>query len=457
MNQALFIHNNPGIELYQLASSLPIIDYHSHLSPQEIYLDAPFENISRLWLGSDHYKWRLMRQTGIEEELITGNASDEEKFAAYAYCVSLAAGNPLYHWSKMELSMFFDIDEPLCPENAREIFKKANECIKHKALSPSRIMQLCHVERAATTDDPTSSLEYHRLILQNNKSAAHIQPTFRTDRLMLIREPDFQSYIAQLEKASGTAINNLASFKKAIIYRLDAFCALNCRMSDIGIPYFPNSIASQAECERIFSSALLGRSISEEEFSAYLGHMYLFLAREYKERGIVMQLHLAVKRNANRLLYSLLGPDCGGDCINEPVPLENLLELFNAINDSCGMPKTILYTLNPAMYPTLLTAAGCFKNILPGPAWWFNDHLAGISQLLEMTAQYGQLALFPGMLTDSRSFLSYARHDYFRRILCNMLGDMCQKEELDFSAAKTLVIKLCYETSLALMQEVLQQ
>ncbi len=452
MNPDLYLKSETSKRLYAEARKLPIVDYHCHLSPKEIWEDREFENIAQMWLGGDHYKWRLMRAYGIDEEYITGYGEDREKFAKYIECVSNAAGNPLAVWSAMELSLYFGIDLPLIPENTRMIWEKANEAIRAKGMSPRKLIRAANVERIVTTDDPADSLEYHRLLADDASFPVTVVPCFRPDTLLSIRKPGWRDYIGRLSEAAGVPIEDMAGLEQALKNRLDFFQTLGCRFSDLGIEDFPSRKACREEADEAFRLALTGKSLDDSRYYGFLWYLCCFLAGEYRARKITMQLHLAARRNANTELYRKLGADCGGDCAGDPIPQRQLNVLLDEINSSTGLPRTILYTLNPAMYLTMATTAGSFPGVTMGAAWWFNDHKAGIEEQLRICGQVAHLAGFTGMLTDSRSFLSYARHDYFRRIFCNLLGEWVESGELELSAARVLVRRVCYENSRALAE-----
>ena len=445
--------------LYETAKTCPIIDYHCHLSPQEIYEDRLFEDIAQLWLAGDHYKWRLMRAFGVNERYITGDAAPYEKFLQYARCIGLAAGNPLYVWTQMELSAYFGIDEPLCEGNAKEIWERCNAVIRERALSPRKLIAQSNVRYIATTDDPADPLCWHDKIAADPSFDVRVAPAFRTDNLLQITKPGYPGYIVKLSKISGVAVHDLESLLTAVSARLDDFAAHGCRFSDCGIEAFPHLpdglddwVQIEARAADAFAYALQGAPVSREDYGIFLYAMDVMLAEEYKKRGMCMQLHIAVKRNANTRLFEQCGPDCGGDCVGDVISQRDLLALLDRIERNFGMPRTILYTLNPAMYEALATAAGSFPGVHLGAAWWFNDHEAGIRKQLCTYAQALHLAAFPGMLTDSRSFLSYVRHDYFRRILCDLVGGWIEDGSFaDGGNAHALIRRICYENSLELI------
>lgn len=432
--------------LYAKVAKLPIVDYHCHLSPKEIEEDAPFSSIGELWLSGDHYKWRLMRNAGVDERYITGDATYQEKFRKFAYALSLAAGSPLYHWAHMELSLYFGIDDFLTEENADEIWERANEVIHREGLSPRSMIRKAGVSYLATTDDVIDSLEHHKRIREDKSFGTVVAPSFRTDNVLLIRRAGYPEYAAKLSAVSGVSVQGIDTLKAALVQRLDHFCENNCRFTDIGIPDFPSRIATDAEADETYGKALAGEPITDEEYSGFLGNMYLFLGKEYQRRGLVMQWHLAVYRNASTNLFEKLGPDCGGDCVGDPLKGADVIRMLDAIEQAAGaVPQTILYTLHPGMSDQLQTIAGSFRGVRCGTAWWFCDHFRGIERQIDVIADLGHLGSFLGMLTDSRSFLSYARHDYFRRILCNKLATWCENGEFDPAMAETVARRVCCE------------
>lgn len=433
--------------LYASVAELPIYDYHCHLPPKAIYEDEVFENIGELWLGGDHYKWRLMREAGLPESLITGTKTTfQEKFRAYLSALEFAAGNPLYAWSGMELKQFFGIELPLCAENADAIWEAANTVIREKKLSPRKLIQQSRVALVATTDDPADSLEYHKLLAAESDKGFAVLPSFRPDKALNLIAPGYAEYLQTLAAAAGMpAIASLADLCKALRLRMDFFQSLGCCIADMGLASFPNAIASDDEADATLRSALAGGRVSNDAFLAFLGNLLVFLGREYKARGIVMQWHLASYRNANTPLYRALGPDCGCDCIGDLVPVRDLARVLDAIHSSSGLPETILYALEPAMNSALMTLGGCYGPVRLGAAWWFVDHRRGIENVLDIIAETGHLGSFLGMLTDSRSFLSYARHDYFRRILASFVARLVDNGEFEASSAPELMKRISCE------------
>lgn len=445
MKKNYLLENKTAQTLYEAVKSLPIVDYHCHLSPKEIYEDQPFDNIGQMWLAGDHYKWRLMRTAGIDEYFITGQASWHDKFVHYAQALEYAAGNPLYHWSHMELSQFFEIDTPLREDTAEEIWQQANAYILQKQLSPRKLIQQSGVEVICTTDDITDSLEWHEKIRADQTFGTTVIPSYRTDNLMLMRRDGYLDYLKKLSGVSGIEINSLGSLKAAAQKRMDFFVENGCRFTDVGMPYFPDHIADEETADRTFRQILAGEEIPDHAYLGLIGNLYVFLGKLYQERNLVMQLHLAVIRNANGTLFEQLGADCGVDTVGNPVDGKDLITVLDAINRNSGMPQTVIYTLNASNAAQIASIAGAFPNVRCGAAWWFCDHKRGIEEEINVIAENSALGEFLGMLTDSRSFLSYARHDYFRRILCNMVGNWVEKDEYDGASAQKLVSRISYE------------
>lgn len=438
-------------EIYAAVKDLPIIDYHCHLSPKEIYEDKPFDDIGEIWLAGDHYKWRLMRGYGVDEKYITGDASWEEKFAKFAEAVGYALGNPVKDWVAAELMFFFGITTPLNKDTAKEIREKANAVIKEKKISPRKLIEAANVEYIATTDDPCDSLEWHDKIAAEGKLGAKVAPTFRVDNLVSVEKADYKDYLAKLEKASGTKIACLADFESAIEKRLDFFVSKGCRFSDIGVAGFPRAIAGKEQAEATFADVLAGRCVDAEKMSAFKGYMYVYLAAQYKKRGITMQLHLAVTRNSNGRMFAECGADSGFDCVGDAIDTVTLTRVIDAMNSADGLPETIIYTLNPSMYYTLITMIGAFRGVHLGVSWWFCDHARGMRETFDRLSELGHICSLVGMLTDSRSFLSYTRHDYYRQCLCDFLAD--NSSERDGDAPVEVAKRLCYHNAKKLLED----
>lgn len=415
---------------HNYAKSLPIIDYHNHLSPKHIYENRTFSNITEIWLHGDHYKWRAMRACGIEEKYITGDSTDEEKFQAFASIVPMLLGNPLYHWVHMELKRYFGINLLLNEENAGVIWEEANK--KLATMSPDTLLKSENVEFIGTTDDPTDSLSFHTKIQKENYTY-DVVPSFRPDKGLQINNIGFEEWVSALEKRTGSSIQNYSDFLDALYSRIDYFEALGCCASDHGINEMFYEESSFLEVEEIFNMRLAGRTLTEKEVNQFKTFTLLSLARVYREKNWVMQLHIGPLRNNRTKMMERVGPDSGFDSIGDRPLAKPLSAFLNALDKNDDLPKTVLYTLNPRDNYILATMAGNFQNseipgkVQFGTAWWFNDHIDGMEAQMRILANVGAFKTFIGMLTDSRSLLSFSRHDYFRRILCNLLGNWSEK------------------------------
>lgn len=451
MKTSYLLETDTARDIYEGIKNLPICDYHCHLSPKEIYEDREFESIGEMWLSGDHYKWRLMRQAGVPERLITGDGSYLEKFKAYASVQSMAGGNPLYSWSLMELSMYFGIDTPLNESTAEKIFNETGEYIKKNNLSPRKLIKKSGVKYIATTDDPADSLEFHKLLARDKSFDTVVAPTFRTDNVMKIGEPEFSTYIKKLGNAAGVVIDDIGDLRIALRLRLDEFVECGCKFSDLGIEGFPSALYSREEAEPIFRRAIGGEKLTKLEEDIYLGYMYRFLGREYSRHGITMQLHLAAKRDANTRLTRECGRDTGSDCVGAEIDGNNIIKILDGLNLENRLPKTVIYTLNAGMNAQLAPVCASFKGVVQGAAWWYCDHKRGIRDVMETIAETGYFGTFLGMLTDSRSFLSYARHDYFRRILSTLLAQWVKEDDFPIESAKKLAADVSYNNINALV------
>lgn len=445
MKKGAFLTNKTAIRLYKATAGLPIVDYHCHLSPKEIFEDKEFTNIGEIWLAADHYKWRLMRTAGINEDSITGTDDYKVRFLKYCEAVEFAAGHPLYHWSHMELLQFFGIDTPITKANAEVIWDKANAYIAKTKMSPRKLIKQSNVEVICTTDDIIDDLSWHKKIAGDKTFETKVLPTFRTDNLLLVRRAGYADYITKLSEASGIEVKDLASLKEAVKKRLAFFVENGCKCTDLGIPTFPNRIADETEAEEIFADILKGKEITDCQYNGFVGNMYLFLGKIYKEYNLLSQWHLAVVRNSNSVLAEKLGADCGVDCVGNAINGNDLIMMLDAINKSSGLTKTVIYSLNEGNIAQIACIAAAFPNVRPGAAWWFCDHKRGIEDEIKVISENGSLGSFYGMLTDSRSFLSYARHDYFRQILCNIIGSWVETGEYNADSAEELVAKISYK------------
>ena len=425
---------------HEIAEDLPIIDYHCHLNPQEIYEDRQFENITQVWLGGDHYKWRLMRSAGVEEKLITGDASDREKFQKWAETIGLAVGNPLYHWSHLELRNYFGYDGILNGDTAEEVWQLCNE--KLKVLSARKLIEGSNVKALCTTDDPADSLEWHKKIAEDESFGVKVLPSYRPDKAMGIEKADYLDYLKRLGE-----IGSFSQLVEVLKRRLAFFVSFGCRVSDHGMEAVPYAPATADEVEAIFQKRRAGVLPTASEEKQFKTALLLELGREYHRLGVVMQLHFGVTRDNSRRVFRALGPDAGVDSIGDAPSIKELAAFLGALDDTGELPKTILYSLNPNDNAALVTVMGAFQTgeavskLQHGSAWWFNDHKAGMIEQLTTLAADGYLAGFVGMLTDSRSFLSYVRHEYFRRILCELIGSWVENGEYpnDESALRTIV------------------
>ncbi len=445
---------------HEYAENMPIVDYHCHINPQEIYENRKFENITRLWLEADHYKWRLMRSNGVEERYITGDASDWEKFEQWAKTLEPAIGNPLYHWSHLELKRYFGYDGHLCSETAREVWELCNEKLKQDDFSARRIIERSRVRLLCTTDDPTDSLEWHKRLKEEEGFKVQVLPTWRPDRVMSLEKPDYLDYLQKLEKAAGKKIASYADLLEVLKRRMDVFAGMGCCISDHGLAYVCYAPASLEEIEAIFAKRLAGELPSGEEEARLKTALLTAMGREYHRRGWAMQLHFGVKRDNSKRVFSALGPDAGIDCISNYTPSHQLADFLNGLDVTDELPKTILYSLNPIDNAAIGTVIGCFQTsctagkIQQGSAWWFNDHKIGMLEQMTSLANLGVLGNFIGMLTDSRSFVSYTRHEYFRRILCELIGGWVENGEYptDEKALERMIKGICYHNAVRYLE-----
>ncbi|HCL03525.1 MAG TPA: glucuronate isomerase [Lachnoclostridium phytofermentans] len=436
MDKDFLLSSETAKTLYHdYAAKVPIIDYHCHINPEEIAKDRSFDTITQVWLGGDHYKWRQMRSNGIDEIYITGDASDIVKFEKWAETLQKAIGNPLYHWSHLELQRYFDYYGTLNAKTSEEVFKLCNDKLSKPEMSVRGLIKQSNVETICTTDDPIDSLEWHKAIAEDTTFDVKVLPAWRPDKAMNLEKPEYLDYLAKLESVSGVKIANFADLKEALKVRLEFFNAMNCKVSDHALNYVMYKPATEEEIEAIFAKRLAGGTISEMEELQFKTAFMVFVGKEYNRLGWVMQLHYGTKRDNNVFRYNQLGADTGFDCINTEGSSAELANFLNALNSSDELPKTIIYSLNPTDNAAIGTVLGCFQDstavgkIQQGSAWWFNDNKTGMIDQMTSLANLGLLANFVGMLTDSRSFLSYTRHEYFRRILCELIGNWVENGE----------------------------
>ena len=426
---------------HDYAEKTPVLDYHCHINPKEIAQDRKFDNITQVWLGGDHYKWRFMRSCGVDEHFITGDASDKEKFFKWAEVLGKAIGNPLYHWSHLELQRYFGYHGTLNKNTAEEVWNLCNAKLAEPSMSVRNLIRQSNVTLICTTDDPVDSLEWHDAIAADDTFDVQVLPAWRPDKAMNIEKPEYLDYLKTLSSVSGVSIAAFSDLKKALQTRMDFFASRKCCVSDHALEYVMYAPATDAEIEAIFAKRLSGAPVSREEELQFKTAFMLFVGREYNRRGWVMQLHYGCKRDNNRLMYDKLGPDTGYDCINNYAPSAQMADFLNALIETNELPKTILYSLNPNDNEAIGTILGCFQDstavakIQQGSAWWFNDHKIGMKNQMLSLANLGNLSGFVGMLTDSRSFLSYTRHEYFRRILCDLIGDLVENGEFPYDEA----------------------
>lgn len=456
LDENFMLANETAKVLYkEHAEKMPIFDYHCHLSPQMIYEDKPFDNIAQIFLGGDHYKWRYMRSCGIDEEYITGGRSDEEKFKAFCSCLQYAIGNPLYHWTHLELKRYFGIDAVVREDTAEEIWEKANKVIKEIRMSPAKLINSSNVAVICTTDDPIDSLETHRQIAKKGHVNAKVLPAFRPDFMINIDKETFAPYIAKLSAAAEMEIECYADLIEAIYKRIDFFHSVGCRISDHALDSVPFEETDEKAVDGIFKSAMSGKKLTQTEVDAYKSYTLIQLGKKYKELDWAMQLHIGALRNNNSRMFAKLGADTGFDSISDYCIAYPLSKLLNALESTDKLPKTILYTLNPKDNYVLATMLGNFQSsstagkIQFGSGWWFNDQRDGMTEQMKALANLGALCKFVGMLTDSRSFLSYTRHEYFRRILCNLLGTWVENGEFpsDMKTLGKIVEDICYNNA----------
>ncbi len=436
MDENFLLSTKTAEKLYhEYASQVPVLDYHCHINPQEIAEDRQFENITQVWLGGDHYKWRFMRSCGVEEYYITGAAPDKEKFLKWAECLGKAIGNPLFHWSHLELQRYFDYHGVLNKKTAEEVWEICNKKLAEPSMSARNIIKKSNVTLICTTDDPIDSLEWHKKIAEDTTFDVQVLPAWRPDKAMNIEKPAFIEYLASLSEVSGIKIATFTDLCKALSIRMDFFASMGCNVSDHGLEYVMYSPSSAEEVEAIFAKRLSSAAITREEELKFKTAFMIFVGKEYAKRDWVMQLHYGCKRDNNTAQFDKLGPDTGYDCINNYAPSSEIADYLNALVTADALPKTIIYSLNPNDNQAIGTILGCFQDstavakIQQGSAWWFNDHKTGMQDQMISLANLGNLSGFVGMLTDSRSFLSYTRHEYFRRILCNLLGTWVENGE----------------------------
>ena len=462
MGKNFLLNSDTAKALYHnYASQLPIIDYHCHVSPKEIADDKIYNNITEIWLGGDHYKWRALRSCGIDEEFITGSASDYDKFKAYASIMPKLIGNPLYHWSHLELRRYFGYKGVLNENTCDEVWELCNEKLMDSDMSVRNIIKNSNVEALCTTDDPIDPLNYHQIIADDDTFNVTVLPAFRPDKGINCERKGYTAYINKLAEVSGIEITDLDSLKRAFISRIEFFADNGCITADHGIdetiPYMLPECPNQPD--EIFKKAIAsdGADINADELNIFKTEMLSFFASEYKQRSWVMQIHFGVLRNVNSAMFNKLGADTGFDVIGGRMSITELAKLLNLFESNNSMPRMILYSINPVDNAGIGALIGAFQKsdgtgmpmLQHGSAWWFNDNYTGMREQMTQLANLSALGNFVGMLTDSRSFISYTRHEYFRRILCDLIGGMVEDGQFpcDIETLAKLVMDICYNNT----------
>lgn len=459
MDKDFLLENETAKTLYhEYAADMPIFDYHCHIPPKDIYEDRKFRSLTQVWLVDghfgDHYKWRSMRQFGVSEDYITGDKSDEEKFFKYAEMIPYAIGNPLYHWTHLELKKYFGITEQLSPKTAKAIYDKCNA--KLETLTARKFIEMSNVKTICTTDDPVDSLEWHLKMKEDKTMNFKVLPAFRPDKGINIElDYFFVPWMEQLEKAVGYKISNLADFEKALEDRIKFFDSVGCVVSDHALDVVMYEDATREEVEAILLKGMKGEKISYEEQGKYKGYMLIFLGKLYNKYNWVQQYHIGALRNNSKRALRELGADTGFDAIEDQTFASKLSKIMGILDENDELPKTILYCLNPRDNEVLATLMNCFQHagvpgkIQFGSGWWFNDQKDGMIRQMEALSSVAQISLFVGMLTDSRSFLSYPRHEYFRRLLCNRFGKLIENGEYpcDIEFVGKIVQDICYNNA----------
>lgn len=457
INDNFILRNETARKLYhEHAEKLPIIDFHNHLNPQEIYEDKTYENLTEVWLGGDHYKWRAMRANGVSEKLITGSGDDYDKYLAYVDTIESAFGNPLYHWTHLELKRYFDIDETLDSVSAEEIWNKTSEKLKNPDFTVQNLLRKQKVEVLCTTDDPADDLIWHKKIKESVNDIKVI-PSFRPGNAIDIEKDSFVAYMKRLGEAAGIEISCFDDLLRALSIRLEYFMEMGCRVTDHSLECDFYRQTDKSEIDRIFRKKLAGEEISLEEAASFRGGLVTQLGMIYHDKGLVMQLHIGALRNTSERMFEKIGADTGYDCLNDFNYAVQLAGLLNGMDKEDRLPRTILYALNPKDMPMLAAMAGNFQGneegikskVQLGSAWWFQDHMNGMRNQLEALSDVGLLSGFIGMLTDSRSFLSFPRHEYFRRILCDMVGEKVEAGEFpaDMDHLGKMIEDICYNNA----------
>ncbi|MDO5441422.1 MAG: glucuronate isomerase [Bacillota bacterium] len=451
---------------HDYAENMPIVDYHCHISPKEIYEDRKFDSLDQVWIGGknpdgsyfgDHYKWRVMRSNGVNEEFITGSKSGKEKIQKFAESLEKAIGNPMYHWTNLELSHFFGFKVPLTAKNAAEAFDFCNDKLQNDpSMTVRGLIKQSKVAFIGTTDDPIDSLEWHEKIREDKSFETIVAPSFRPDKAINISKEGFAEYVGKLAASVGKeSLDSAEDVLNALVNRLEFFVSMGCKASDHGLDYIPYRPGTYEEINKAFTDVMGGKEITLEAAEKYQTYILTNLAKQYHKNNVVMQLHYSCYRNANERIFKTMGPDTGVDMIAITTCGSSIAQLLSELDLNGECPKTILYSLNPADNQQIDTMLGCFQSdeipgkIQHGSGWWFNDTKSGMEEQMKSLANLGLLGNFVGMLTDSRSFLSYTRHDYFRRIMCNLIGNWVENGEFpnDDEVLKDIVEGICYNNA----------
>ena len=457
MDHNFLLENTTAGTLYRdYAVKMPIIDYHCHINAAEILENKKFANITDAWLSGDHYKWRLMRANGIAEKYITGDGTDFEKFAAFAQVMPRSAGNPVYHWAHLELQRFFGCKTPLSPDTAQEIWDFCNAKIENDERLRVRGMIACmRVEVIVTTDDPADDLGSHKKLAADESFKTRVLPGWRPGALLDIESAGFSQYIFELGEVAGIHVADFDVLKSILTQRMEYFNKTGCRTADHGIRQLFYTPAADSVIDDILKKRLSGESLTPFEANQYRYSLMNYLGKEYARLGWVMQLHLGVLRNVNTGMFKTAGPDTGFDCVDPMTGINGIAEYLNELNNENALPKTLIFSINPTDNLAVTTLAGCFtgegirSKVQQGSAWWFNDTYTGMEQQMINFAESSVFANFVGMLTDSRSFLSYTRHEYFRRLLCNILGGWVETGRYpdDMNCLESIVKDICYNNA----------
>ena len=437
---------------HNYAKNMPIYDFHCHLNPKEIYENKKYKNITEVWLGGDHYKWRAMRSNGVDEKYITGDADDKEKFMKWAETIDECYGNPLFHWTHLELKRFFGIDLVLSKETAEEVWNLTNEKLATDKFTARELIKMSNVKTLCTTDDPIDSLEYHIALKEDKSFDVVVNPAFRPDKGIRIEKDEFIPWFNRLEEIYGEKIDSIDKYTSALESRIEFFHQVGCRISDHALDPVVFERGTKEEVNAILLKKLAGEELTEKEVKQFKTYVMIFLGKEYSKRKWVMQIHVGCIRNNSTRMFNKLGADTGYDAIDDELFLRALSKLLDTLDTTDELPKTIIYNLNPRDNEAIGTLIGCFQDgktpgkIQFGSGWWFLDQKDGMTRQMTALANLGLLSRFVGMLTDSRSFLSYTRHEYFRRILCNLLGDWVERGELPNNIERLgkMVENICY-------------